>query len=76
MVKAKLKSITEKWIDGKTERQNTVKDSKQIDPTEKIKQTIYITREANKLLWQTRVDTGITISSTIDGLVKKHLVKK
>ncbi len=36
-------------------------------------QTLHISAEASKLLWQNRVDTGNTISSTVEALVIKHL---
>lgn len=39
-------------------------------------QTLYLSAEARKLLWQNRVDTGSTISSTVEALILKHLGRK
>ena len=39
-------------------------------------QTVYISSEAKKLLWQKRVETGDSLSSTIETLILTHLKKK
>jgi hypothetical protein len=77
MAKAKLAAVTQQWVEGKTEKQQDVKTSKQQDSktVDIVKQTIYISRKANKLLWYNRVDTGKTISAAIDELVTKHLAR-
>lgn len=68
MAKAKLTEMTAKWVNGKTEGQQAVS-------TNAKKQTVYISREASKLLWHTRAETGESISRTIENLVMKHLRK-
>lgn len=78
MAKAKLASLTEKWIDGNIERQHAIKaqEQKEGDSDEKIKQTLYISKRAAKMLWQNRVDTREPISHTVEKLVLKHLAGK
>lgn len=76
MVKARLGTVTERWIEGKTERQHNVKTEKQKAVVEKTKQTFYISKEAAKLLWHNRAETGEPISHTIEKLVREHLGKK
>lgn len=91
MAKAKLGALTAKWIDGKTENRNTAKTEKhntimtekqkggimerQKVDGEKVKQTLYVSREAVKLLWQNRVDTGEPISAAIERLVLENMGK-
>ncbi len=70
MAKAKLTEMTAKWVSGKTVKQQAVNGNGQVK-----KQTIYISRAASKLLWQTRIDTGESISRTVENLVLKHLKK-
>lgn len=77
MAKAKLAAVTQQWVEGKTEKQKEVKllrqqDSKTLDM---VKQTVYISRAASKLLWYSRIENGGTISSIVDTLVTKHLGK-
>ncbi len=76
MVKAKLATVTEKWIDGKTDKQNNVKTEKQHDDDAKMMQTIYIARKASKLLWHHRAETGETISRTVEKLILEKLGDK
>ena len=76
MAKAKLATVTEKWIDGKTDIRHAVKPEKQQDAIEKTKQTVYISREASKLLWHNRAETGESISHAVERLVMKHFVKE
>ena len=76
MVKAKLATVTEKWIDGKTDKQNNVKTVKHHADDAKMMQTIYIARKASKLLWHHRAETGETISSTVEKLVLEHIGNK
>lgn len=73
MVKAKLATVTEKWIDGKTEKQKNVKTEKKNADDAKMMQTIYIARKASKLLWHHRAETGETISHTVEKLIFEHL---
>lgn len=75
MAKAKLNKVTEDWIDGKTEKQKDVKDESHKDAKQKTKKTVYISKEASKLLWHNRAETGKPISHTIEELVLKHLEK-
>ena len=75
MVKAKLATVTEQWIDGKTKRQNDVKTEKHQDSEGKIMQTVYIARKASKLLWHHRAETGEKISHTIERLILSHVGK-
>ena len=58
MAKAKLATVTEKWIDGKAESGLAVKGKRQKDSKEKIKQTFYLSKEAAKLLWYNRAEIG------------------
>ncbi len=76
MAKAKLAAMTEKWIDGKTERQNAVKTVRQGGAVGKTKQTLYISKEAVKLLWYNRAETGEPMSRTVEKLVMQHLGTK
>ncbi len=73
MAKAKLATVTEKWIDGKTESSLAVKGERQKDGKEKVKQTFYLSKEAAKLLWHNRAETREPISHVIERLVMKHL---
>ena len=75
MLKAKLATVTEQWIDGKTKKQNDVKTEKLQDDDVKIMQTVYIARKASKLLWHHRAETGERISHTIERLVLEHVGK-
>jgi len=78
MVKAKLATLTEKWIDGKTERQLVVKTERQniTDNDQKIKQTFYMSRKTVKLLAHNRAETGEPMSHTVEQLILKYIVKK
>lgn len=78
MVKAKLATLTEKWIDGKTERHLTVKTEKQsvADDDPKIKQTLYMSKKACKVLWHNRAETGEPMSHTVEQLIMEHIGKK
>lgn len=75
MAKARLGTITERWIDGKTEGRVDVKTERQKNPVKKIKLTIYISEDAVKSLWHNRAETGKPISHTVEQLVVKHLGK-
>ncbi len=75
MVKAKLATLTEKWIDGKTEKQLAVKTERQKDVTGKTKLTVYISKETVKLLWHNRAETGNPMSHTVEQLIMKHIGK-
>jgi hypothetical protein len=75
MAKARLGTITERWIDGKTERQLDVKAGRPKNAIERTKLTIYISKEAVKSLWHNRAETGEPISHTVEQLVVKHLGK-
>jgi len=76
MAKAKLGMLTEKWINGKTEKQHNVKAEKQktVDK-EKVKQTLYMSKRAVKLLWYNRAETGEPMSHTLERLVLEGLGK-
>ena len=76
MAKAKLGSITEKWINGKTKKQLNVKTEKQKDVSKKTKLTIYVSEDTVKSLWHNRAETRQPISHTIEQLVTKHLEKQ
>lgn len=76
MAKAKLTNLTQSWIDSKTQKSNNIKTSKhQAVKLSKSMQTVYISKEAKKLLWQKRVETGDSLSSTIETLILTHLKK-
>lgn len=76
MAKAKLTSVTKDWIDGKTEKHNNIKELKCNNDTGKIRQTIYLSKETNKILWLNRIETGEPISRIIERLVMSHLNKE
>ena len=78
MVKAKLATLTEKWIDGKTEKQLAVKTERQniAENDQKIKQTLYMSRKAVKLLGHNRAETGEPMSHTVEQLILDHIGKK
>lgn len=78
MVKAKLATLTEKWIDGKTEKQLAVKTERQniAENDQKIKQTLYMSRKAVKLLGHNRAETGEPMSHTVEQLILNHIGKK
>lgn len=76
MAKAKLATLTEKWINGKTEKQHTVKIERQKSVNEeRIKQTLYMSKQAAKLLWYNRAETGETMSHALERLVIEGLGK-
>lgn len=76
MAKAKLGTLTEKWITGKTEKQLTVKTERQktVDD-KKIMQTLYMSKKAVKLLRYNRAETGEPMSHTLERLVIERLGK-
>lgn len=77
MAKAKLGTLTEKWIDGKDEKHFTVKTERQETVDEKkIMQTLYMSKKAVKLLRHNRAETGEPMSHTLEKLVMEHLGKK
>lgn len=76
MVKAKLGSLTEKWISGKTDIHNNGKTEKKKPAVDKkILQSFYLTEKAVKLLRYNRAETGEFISTTLERLVIEHLGK-
>ncbi len=75
MAKAKLATVTEKWIDGKTEKHLDVKTARQKNAKEKTKLTIYISKETVKSLWHNRAETGEPISHTVEKLVIDYIGK-
>ena len=78
MAKAKLATLTEKWIDGKTEKQLAVKTERQntAENDQKIKQTLYMSRKAVKLLGHNRAEPGEPMSHTVEQLILNHIGKK
>jgi len=75
MVKAKLGSLTKKWIDGKTEKQLIDKTENRRNAIEKTKLTVYIAKDVVKSLWHNRAETGEPMSHTVEQLIRKHLGK-
>lgn len=74
MAKAKLGTLTEKWIEGKDEKHLTVKIERHKTVDEKkIMQTLYMSLKAVKLLRHNRAETGEPMSHTLEKLVMKHL---
>ena len=65
--------MTEKWINGKAEKRQTVKTEKQKDVNEKAKLTIYVSKNTIKALWHNRAETGEPISHTVEQLVTEKL---
>lgn len=78
MAKAKLATLTEKWINGKTEKHLAVKTERQgiVGDDPKIKQTLYMSKRACKMLWHNRAETGEPMSHTVEQLILKHIGKK
>jgi len=75
MVKAKLGSLTEKWISGKTDKQINCKTDNVKPADKKRLQSFYLTERAIKLLRYNRAETGEFISSALERLVIEHLGK-
>ncbi len=73
MAKARLGTVTEKWINGKTEKCQAVKTERQKDVKEKTKLTIYVSKNTIKTLWHNRAETGRPISHTVERLVTEGL---
>jgi len=73
MAKARLGAVTERWINGKTEKRQTVKTERQKDVKEKTKLTIYVSKNTIKTLWHNRAETGRPISHTVERLVTEGL---
>ncbi|PJC46254.1 MAG: hypothetical protein CO036_03790 [Candidatus Omnitrophica bacterium CG_4_9_14_0_2_um_filter_43_12] len=73
MAKARLGAVTEKWINGKTERRQTAKTERPKAVSEKTKLTIYVSRNTIKTLWHNRAETGKPISHTVERLVTEGL---
>lgn len=69
MAKAKLGTVTEKWINGKSKKHQAVKAERQKDSQEKTKLTVYVSKDAHKRLWHDRAETGKPISHTVERLV-------
>ena len=67
MAKAKLTADVAKWVDTKGVREKAQSDNG------KVRQTIYVSQRASKLLWQRRVDAGVPVSRTVEDLVIQHL---
>lgn len=77
MAKAKLRTLTKDWVDGKKEKRLDAKTAKNQEGSSiKVQKTLYISKEANKLLWYTRAETGRTLSDTIESLILTHLERK
>jgi len=77
MAKAKLSNLAKGWVDGKTESRQDIKTVKREGVlTDKVKKTFYLSKEADKLLWHNRAETGETISNTIETLVIDNLKTK
>ena len=76
MVKAKLGSLTEKWISGKTDKQINSKIEKQKPIIGKrLQQAFYMSEKAVKLLRHYRAETGESISDTLEKIVIEHFEK-
>ena len=75
MVKAKIGSLTKKWIDGKTEKQLVDKIENRQNAIEKTKLTVYIGKDVVKSLWHHRAETSEPMSHTVEKLIRKHLGK-
>lgn len=73
MVKARLGAVTEKWINGKTEKRQAVKTERPKAVGEKTKLTIYVSKDTIKTLWHNRAETGKPISHTVEQLVTEAL---
>lgn len=76
MAKARLGTMTKKWIDGKEEKPNEKQHDVKSGSHKKTKLTIYISKDTVKALWHNRADTGEPISHTIEKLVIESIGKK
>lgn len=70
MAKAKLTAAVSNWVEKKGPQEKARGGYPAVG---KVKQTVYISQKASKLLWQRRVDVGIPVSRTIEDLIIKHL---
>ena len=73
MAKARLGTVTERWINGKTEKRQVVKTERPKAVGEKTKLTIYVSKDTIKTLWHNRAETGKPISHTVERLVAEGL---
>ena len=77
MPKAKLSQIATTWVEEKDtlkgRRMDKIGSNKNLKAQLKKKQTFNLKLDTIKCLWMHRVETGRTISGTIDDLVFKHI---
>lgn len=77
MAKARLGTLTEKWIDGKNEKPLSIKKDKQNTVNgKKIMMSLYMSEKAAKLLRYHRVETGEPVSHTLERLTLEYFGKE
>lgn len=72
MVKSKLNEITKDFIekDKKSQKNNSISETNEAESTKMT--TLYLKEKVSKLLWHHKVDTGETLSATVNRLVLKE----
>lgn len=75
MAKTRLSAASKKWFGGGIALQQPTQSTKDDESNKKMKATLYISKEAWRILWRRRAETGITLSKTFEELVIKHLGK-
>lgn len=74
MAKARLKTMTEDFINKKSKHTVTKRHSNK--DTQRKRQNLHLSTKALKLLWQNRAVTGETLSNAVERLVLNHFGKK
>lgn len=75
MAKTRLSAASKKWFGGGIAVQQPAQLTKNNDGDKKMKVTLYVSKEAWRILWRRRAETGVTLSKTFEELIIKHLGK-
>lgn len=73
MAKTRLSAASKKWFGEGIVVQQPTQLIKNEDGNKKMKVTLYVSKEAWRILWRRRAETGITLSKTFEELIIKHL---
>lgn len=80
MSKAKLNQMANTWLEEESspKKKRALKKHKDtvVEEITKKKQTFSLRMDTIKCLWEHRVETGKTISATMDELVLQHILRK
>ena len=74
MAKPKLNKLTKDWVDE--EKNNKSGPGRPKSSKIKVKKTICITKQAEKLIWMNKAENGENMSEAIDRLILNNLGKK